>query len=54
VRLAPQEDGLPKAMPVYGKSGLLSPLVRADGLLVIGRDVEGLDRDVECSVLLFP
>jgi molybdopterin molybdotransferase len=55
VRLVPQEDGLPpKAMPVHGKSGLLSPLVRADGLLVIGRDVEGLDRGVECSVLLFP
>jgi len=50
-----QEDGgLAKAIPVYGKSGLLSPLVRADGLLPIGRDVEGLDRDVECSVLLFP
>lgn len=55
VRLEPQADGsLPKAMPVYGKSGLLSPLVRADGLLPIGRDVEGLDRGVECPVLLFP
>ncbi len=55
VRLEHQGDGpLPKAIPVYGKSGLLSPLVRADGLLPIGRDVEGLDRNVECPVLLFP
>jgi len=41
-------------VPVYGKSGLLNPLVRADGLLPIGRDVEGLDKGVECPVLLFP
>ncbi|MGD9948877.1 MAG: gephyrin-like molybdotransferase Glp [Desulfobulbus sp.] len=55
VRLVSQDEGsMPIAIPVYGKSGLLNPLVRADGLLPIGRDVEGLDRDVECSVLLFP
>ncbi len=55
VRLVESEDGgLVKALPVYGKSGLLSPLVRAHGLLPIGRDVEGLDKGVECSVLLFP
>ena len=55
VRLVEQEDGsVAKAFPVYGKSGLLSPLVRADGLLPIGRDVEGLDQGAECSVLLFP
>jgi molybdopterin molybdotransferase len=55
VRLVAQEAGsLPLALPVYGKSGLLNPLVRADGLLPIGRDVEGLDRGVECPVLLFP
>jgi molybdopterin molybdotransferase len=55
VRLVDQEGAtLPVAMPIYGKSGLLNPLVRADGLLAIGRDVEGLDRGVECPVLLFP
>ena len=54
VRLQPQDDSLPKAVPMYGKSGLINPLVRADGLLVIGRDVEGLDPGVECPVLLFP
>jgi molybdopterin molybdotransferase len=55
VRLIPQEnDAPPLAMPVYGKSGLLNPLVRADGLLPIGRDVEGLDKGSEAKVLLFP
>jgi molybdopterin molybdotransferase len=55
VRLTPQDAGaLPLASPVYGKSGLLNPLVRADGLLPIGRDIEGLDRGVETPVLLFP
>lgn len=55
VRLTPQANGEPPlATPVYGKSGLLNPLVRADGLLPIGRDVEGLDRGIETTVLLFP
>ncbi len=55
VRLTPQDAGaLPLASPVYGKSGLLNPLVRADGLLPIGRDIEGLDRGTETPVLLFP
>ncbi len=55
VRLVPQDNGAPPmAMPVYGKSGLLNPLVRADGLLPVGRDVEGLDKGVEAAVLLFP
>ena len=47
-------DTMPKATPVYGKSGLLNPLVRAEGLLVIGRDVEGLDKGEQAEVLLFP
>lgn len=42
------------ATPVYGKSGLLNPLVRSDGLLVIDRDTEGLDEGEEAEVLLFP
>lgn len=55
VQLTPQADGGPPlASPVYGKSGLLGPLVRADGLLPIGRDVEGFDRGIEAQVLLFP
>ena len=54
VRLSQSEDGTLLAAPVYGKSGLLNPLIRADGLLPIGRDVEGLDRGAEAQVLLFP
>lgn len=55
VQLVDRGEGvLPLARPVFGKSGLLSPLVRAHGLLPIGRDVEGLDCGVEVSVLLFP
>ncbi|MGW8161148.1 MAG: molybdopterin-binding protein, partial [Desulfobulbales bacterium] len=44
----------PKAVPAYGKSGLLNPLVRADGLLVIDRDTEGLDQGETAEVMLFP
>ncbi len=47
-------SGPPKATPVYGKSGLLSPLVQADGLLVIDRDTEGLDTGETATVILFP
>ncbi|WP_028584564.1 molybdopterin molybdotransferase MoeA [Desulfogranum mediterraneum] len=55
VRLvAGKGSGLPLAEPLYGKSGLLKPLVQAQGLLVIGRDVEGLDQGAEATVLLFP
>lgn len=42
------------ATPIYGKSGLLNPLIRAEGLLIIGRDVEGLDKGEQAEVLLFP
>ncbi len=55
VQLVAQQDGRPPfAIPVYGKSGLLSPLVKADGLLVIDRDSEGMDKDTNARVLLFP
>ncbi|WP_028578996.1 molybdopterin molybdotransferase MoeA [Desulfogranum japonicum] len=56
VRIEPaKEPGHPPVIfPVYGKSGLLKPLVLADGLLPIGRDVEGLDKGIETCVLLFP
>ena len=56
VRIEPSkgQNGLPVAYPVYGKSGLLKPLVLADGLLPIGRDVEGLDKNSTVTALLFP
>lgn len=55
VAISPGEENAPPlATPIYGKSGLLNPLVRADGLLVIGRDTEGLDKGEPCEVILFP
>lgn len=42
------------ATPIYGKSGLLNPLVKSDGLLVIDRDTEGLNKGEQGEVLLFP
>lgn len=48
------ENIIPVAHPVYGKSGLLKPLVASDGLLKIGRDCEGLDQGEQAEVLLFP
>lgn len=44
------EDGL--ARPVYGKSGMISMMSRADGYLRIKRDQEGLDQDSLVTVYL--
>lgn len=41
VRLIEKEDGL-WAEPILGKSGLIRTMVMADGIIEIGRDVEGL------------
>lgn len=40
--------------PVFGKSGLISTLTRADGYVIIGEDEEGLNRgqEVSCNLLL--
>ncbi len=40
--------------PIYGRSGLISTLVKADGLLVIPRDSEGIYPDEEAEVILLP
>ncbi len=50
------EEGKPVLMarPVHGKSGLISTLVRADGLLVIPRDVEGYHGGEYGEVIIFP
>jgi molybdopterin molybdotransferase len=52
VRLRPNNDTL-WADPVLGPSGLLSPLVKSDGLVVIPLDVEGLFRGDPVTVQLF-
>jgi len=52
VRLRPEETTL-WADPVLGPSGLLSPLVKSDGLVMIPLGVEGLFKGEEVSVQLF-
>ncbi len=51
VRLREDDEGL-VAEPVFGKSGLIFPLARADGLMVIERDSEGLYMGDEAEVML--
>lgn len=41
------------ALPVHGKSGLVTTLVKADGYLRIGRDCEGLEAGEPVEVFLF-
>jgi len=55
VRLQQQDGGLlPVAYPVYGKSGLLKPLVASGGLLIVGRDSEGMEKGEQAEVIVFP
>lgn len=48
-----REGGTLWADPVLGPSGLLSPLVKSDGLVMIPLGVEGLLKEEEVSVRLF-
>ncbi len=41
------------AVPVYGKSGVISQLSRADGYLCIDRDAEGISAGTEVTITLF-
>jgi molybdopterin molybdotransferase len=41
------------AEPLFGKSGLISTLVEADGLLRVDRNVEGLYQDQVVEVMVF-
>lgn len=52
VRLA-DEGGLLRAVPVLGKSGLISTLVNIDGLLKVASDREGLQAGETVEVELF-
>jgi|UniRef100_A0A7V6A417 molybdopterin molybdotransferase len=52
VRLRSDNDTL-WADPVLGPSGLLSPMVKSDGLVIIPLGVEGLFREDEVTVHLF-
>jgi molybdopterin molybdotransferase len=48
-----KREGAWIAEPLFGKSGLISTLVDADGLLRIGRNIEGLYQDQIVEVMLF-
>lgn len=50
---APGEPGRLRAVPVLGKSGLITTLVRADGVVRIGPEKLGLDAGEEVTVNLF-
>ena len=52
VRLVRGADGI-WAEPILGKSGLLNTMVKADGVIEIGKNVEGLDQGTEVEVMLF-
>ncbi len=53
VRIEKDRENILWAEPVFGKSGLITSLVRADGLLVIPRDCEGMDQGETAEVMLF-
>jgi molybdopterin molybdotransferase len=50
VRLV-QKAGEVWAEPILGKSGLINTMVKADGLIEIGMNTEGLDRGAEVAVI---
>jgi molybdopterin molybdotransferase len=45
-------NGTLLAEPVLGKSGLINTMVKADGLIEIGENVEGLDKGAPVNVIL--
>lgn len=51
VRLIEKDRAL-WAEPILGKSGLINTMVKADGLLEIGINTEGLDKGTEVEVML--
>lgn len=48
-----ESDGETRAVPVFGKSGLISMLTRADGFVRIPRNLEGLMAGIKVEVILF-
>jgi molybdopterin molybdotransferase len=47
-----QEEGVLWAEPILGKSGLISTMVKADGLIEVGMNTEGLDKGSQVEVIL--
>jgi molybdopterin molybdotransferase len=46
-----KKNGVNWAEPILGKSGLISTMVKADGLIEIGMNTEGLDKGTEVDVI---
>ncbi|MBW2570352.1 MAG: molybdopterin molybdotransferase MoeA [Deltaproteobacteria bacterium] len=46
-----RKDGVLWAEPVLGKSGLINTMVKADGMIEIGINTEGLDKGTEVEVI---
>jgi molybdopterin molybdotransferase len=53
VVLEPHPSGVPRARPLPGKSGAVFSLVRADGMIRIPLEAEGLEEGEEVEVILF-
>ncbi|MCP4346646.1 MAG: molybdopterin molybdotransferase MoeA [Desulfobacterales bacterium] len=47
-----EKDRVLQAEPILGKSGLISTMIKADGIIEIGINTEGLDKDTEVSVII--
>ena len=52
VRLVADGDGTRKAVPVFGRSGLISTLTEADGYIMIPENKEGLKKGETVDVFL--
>jgi molybdopterin molybdotransferase len=46
-----RKDGVLWAEPVLGKSGLINTMVKADGMIEIGINTEGLDKGTEVEII---
>ena len=54
VRVRLEQDGdLPLAHPILGKSGLISTMVKADGIVCVGLNEEGLPKGASVEVMVF-
>jgi molybdopterin molybdotransferase len=47
-----EKDGILWAEPILGKSGLINTMVKADGLIEIGLNIEGLEKGARVEVIL--
>jgi molybdopterin molybdotransferase len=47
-----EKNGVSWAEPILGKSGLISTMVKANGLIEIGMNTEGLDKGTEVEVIM--